>query len=44
MDTVASEGDVFCGEYRLETAGAELADGEQGAVAEGREDMGVSCS
>jgi hypothetical protein len=38
------EDDVVCGEYRLETAVAELADGEQGAITEGREDMGVSSS
>ena len=32
VDAIAPEGDVVCGEYRLEPAVAELADGEQGAV------------
>jgi hypothetical protein len=37
-DAIAPEGDVVCGEYCLEPAVAELANGEHG------EDMGVSSS
>ncbi len=35
---------MVCSEDCLKAAVAELTDGEQGAVAEGREDVGVTCS